>query len=65
MNPEAKYCVVVNDEEQFSIWPSHRLPPPEGWRTVTEPMTKDECLAHVRTVWTDQRPLSMRHSSAN
>jgi MbtH protein len=63
MNIEAEYFVVMNDEEQYSIWPSQRLPPPEGWRAVTEPMTKEKCLAHVRTVWTDQRPLSVRQST--
>ena len=55
------YTVVVNHEEQFSIWPSDR-PLPDGWRSdgVTGP--KSVCLDHIETVWTDMRPLSLRKS---
>jgi MbtH protein len=53
------YRVVVNHEEQYSIWPSH-LDIPAGWREAGKTGLKDECLAFVREVWTDMRPLSVR-----
>ena len=54
-----KVKVVINDEEQYSIWPTDR-PTPAGWREVGVKGTKDECLAYIREVWTDMRPLSVR-----
>jgi MbtH protein len=53
------YVVVVNDEEQYSIWLEYKVIP-EGWRQVGEPGTKEECLDYIKTVWTDMRPLSLR-----
>jgi MbtH protein len=53
------YRVVVNHEEQYSIWPVDRELP-VGWRDAGKTGTKDECLAHVKEVWTDMRPLSLR-----
>jgi len=53
------YDVVVNDEEQYSIWPSGREVP-LGWRTVGKRGSKQECLAYVNEVWTDMRPRSLR-----
>jgi len=53
------YRVVVNHEEQYSIWPAHK-PIPPGWRDVEKMGTKDECLDHIEVVWTDMRPLSLR-----
>lgn len=53
------YAVVVNDEEQYSIWPEYKQLPP-GWRTVGKSGPKAECLAHIKEVWTDMRPLSLR-----
>jgi len=53
------YIVVVNDEEQYSIWPDERELPP-GWRREGVSGPKDECLAHIEKVWTDMRPLSLR-----
>ncbi|MFF0458771.1 MbtH family protein [Streptomyces mexicanus] len=51
--------VVVNDEEQYSIWPLDRELP-AGWRPEGRQGTRQECLAHVDEVWTDMRPLSLR-----
>ena len=56
-----QYDVVVNDEGQYSVWPAHR-PTPGGWRAVGVRGTRDECLAHIRVVWTDMRPLSLRRA---
>jgi MbtH protein len=53
------YTVVVNDEEQYSIWPADR-DLPAGWRAVGKTGTKAECLAYINEVWTDMRPLSLR-----
>jgi len=51
--------VVVNDEEQYSIWPAHRENP-AGWRDVGKAGTIAECLAYIQEFWTDMRPLSLR-----
>lgn len=51
--------VVVNHEEQYSIWPAYREPP-AGWRKVGKQGSKAECLAYIEEVWTDMRPLSLR-----
>ena len=53
------YKVVVNHEEQYSIWPSHR-DNPLGWRDTGKTGLKAECLAYIGEVWTDMRPLSLR-----
>jgi len=53
------YKVVVNDEEQYSIWPLDRETP-RGWTEVGKVGSKAECLAHITEVWTDMRPLSVR-----
>jgi MbtH protein len=55
----AIYKVVVNHEEQYSIWPNDR-DNPIGWRDDGKHGSKDECLAYIGTVWTDMRPLSLR-----
>lgn len=53
------YKVVVNYEEQYSIWPADREVP-AGWREVGKTGSKAECLAYIKEVWTDMRPLSLR-----
>ena len=53
------YTVVVNVEEQYSIWPAGREIP-LGWREVGKQGTKAECLEYIKEVWTDMRPLSLR-----
>jgi len=53
------YKVVVNHEEQYSIWPAD-MEIPAGWREAGKSGLKDECLAHIKEVWTDMRPLSLR-----
>lgn len=57
------YEVVVNDEEQYSIWPAHKAVP-AGWKTVGKQGLKPVCLDHVKEVWTDMRPRSLRTQSA-
>ncbi len=53
------YTVVMNHEEQYSIWFADQ-PIPAGWRTVGKVGPKAECLAYIKQVWTDMRPLSLR-----
>lgn len=53
------YKVVVNHEEQYSIWPE-RKENPLGWKDVGKAGLKSECLDYIREVWTDMRPLSLR-----
>lgn len=53
------YKVVVNHEEQYSIWPAYRENA-LGWRDAGKSGTKQECLAYIKEVWTDMRPLSLR-----
>jgi MbtH protein len=53
------YKVVVNDEEQYSIWPADRESP-AGWRDAGKTGLKADCLAYIEEVWTDMRPLSLR-----
>jgi MbtH protein len=53
------YEVVMNHEEQYSIWLQSR-PVPAGWTTVGKSGLKGDCLAHIEVVWTDMRPLSLR-----
>lgn len=55
------YKVVVNHEEQYSIWFADKEIP-QGWRPVGKEGPKAECLAYIDEVWTDMRPLSLRVS---
>ena len=57
------YKVVINHEEQYSIWLSDK-PVPRGWREVGKEAPKTECLAYIDQVWTDMRPLSLRKRMA-
>jgi uncharacterized protein YbdZ (MbtH family) len=56
---DMQYQVVMNHEEQYSIWPAER-DLPLGWRAVGKSGPKDDCLAYIKEVWTDMRPLSLR-----
>lgn len=55
------YCVVVNAEEQFSIWPQGRDLPP-GWSSVGTTGNKAECIAYIKEHWVDMRPRSLRQA---
>ncbi len=64
--PKRTYCVVVNSEEQYSIWPTDRSVP-LGWRIVGTTGSREECVSYIRDTWVDMRPLSVRRqmSQAN
>ncbi len=53
------YKVVVNHEQQYSIYPADRTNP-LGWSDAGKTGPKAECLAYIGEVWTDMRPLSLR-----
>lgn len=61
-NDETIYLVVVNHEEQYSIWPKWKQELPLGWKSVGKEGSKTECLAYIEEVWTDMRPLSLRQA---
>jgi len=59
MDDDARYEVLRNDEDQYSLWlAGHDVP--AGWYRVGKEGTKDECSAYVDEVWTDMRPRSLR-----
>jgi MbtH protein len=58
-NDTRSYKVVINHEEQYSIWFADR-DNPSGWRDAGKAGTKSECLDYIQEVWTDMRPLSLR-----
>ncbi|MDT0380776.1 MbtH family NRPS accessory protein [Streptomyces sp. DSM 42041] len=53
------YQVVLNDEEQYSVWPADRGLP-AGWRAEGTTGDREACLRHIDAVWTDMRPLGLR-----
>ena len=57
-----RYRVVVNHEEQYSIWPLYKEGAP-GWEDVGVSGSKDECLAYIGRVWQDMRPRSLREAA--
>lgn len=57
------YLVVVNHEEQYSIWPDYKEIP-GGWNAVGKSGNKQECLNYIKEIWTDMRPLSLRKQMA-
>jgi MbtH protein len=54
------YAVVVNHEEQYTIWAVERAMAP-GWRATGKSGSKAECLDHIKRTWSDMRPLSLRN----
>ncbi len=58
------YEVVINEEEQYSIWPADKTVP-AGWKIVGKKDLKEPCLEYIKEVWTDMRPLSLRKQMAS
>jgi len=58
-NPEGRFLVLVNDEEQHSLWPASRAVP-AGWRIAHAEDSRQACLDYVENHWSDLRPLSLR-----
>ena len=61
MSDRTRYKVVINHEEQYSIWPADRESP-AGWRDAGKAGTRQQCLDHIEEVWTDMRPLSLKQN---
>jgi MbtH protein len=57
---QAFFKVVVNHEEQYSIWPVARENP-NGWTDIGKSGTKEECLSYIKDVWTDMRPATLKY----
>lgn len=62
-NESTVFTVLVNGEEQYSLWPKSKAIP-EGWRSTGKEGSKPDCLQYVNEVWTDMRPLSLRNKSS-
>ncbi|NRB66528.1 MAG: MbtH family NRPS accessory protein [Vibrio sp.] len=62
-SPNTEFTVVINLQEQYSIWPTYH-PIPNGWKEVGVTGNKEICLAHINEVWTDMRPKSLREALA-
>ncbi|OPC84021.1 MbtH family protein [Embleya scabrispora] len=60
---DGRFQVLVNDEEQHSLWPVF-ADVPEGWRVVFGEASRAECLEYVERNWTDLRPKSLREAMA-
>jgi MbtH protein len=57
-DPDGTYLVLVNDENQHSLWPSF-VDVPAGWSVTHGPDGRQACLDHIETQWTDMRPKSL------
>jgi len=55
---EALFCVLVNDERQYSLWPTF-ADVPAGWEAVLTDRPRQECLDFIEETWTDMRPRSL------
>ena len=60
-NDQIDYIVVMNHEEQYSLWQAYRSLP-LGWNSVGKCGSREECLEYIKAVWTDMRPLSLRQN---
>ena len=58
---EGVFLVLVNDEDQYSLWPEF-AEGPQGWRTVFGPTSRAAALDYINTHWTDLRPRSLREA---
>lgn len=63
MDDEGVFQVLVNDEEQYSLWPADKEVP-AGWRGDGMKGSREECMRHVDEVWMDMRPRSLRERMA-
>lgn len=63
-DPDGRFLVLVNDEEQHSLWPAP-MAVPAGWKVVYGERGRLECLDYIETNWTDIRPLSARRDNVS
>ncbi|SBU98638.1 MbtH protein [Streptomyces sp. Ncost-T6T-1] len=62
-NPDGQYYALINDEGQYSLWPSF-VQIPEGWSVAQGPASREACLEFIGEVWTDLRPTSLVRAMA-
>jgi len=62
-DPNTRFCVVINNEQQYSIWPDYKEIP-GGWSEAGMQGSKEDCLAYIKEHWTDMRPQSLRDAMA-
>ncbi|WP_339387062.1 MbtH family protein [Vibrio caribbeanicus] len=63
-SPKTEFTVVINQQEQYSIWPTYHAIP-NGWSAIGVTGNKEVCLAHIKKVWTDMRPKSLKDAAAH
>lgn len=63
LNDEEIFEVVINIEDQYSIWPQWKKVP-HGWSAIGKSGSKAECLAYIKEMWTDMRPRSLKEAEA-
>ncbi|OAB38406.1 MbtH family protein [Paenibacillus glacialis] len=56
---DTTYLVLMNDEKQYSLWPSYIIVP-EGWTVVVADQTREICTDYINAQWTDMRPRSLQ-----
>ena len=61
-NPNTQFYVVINEEEQYAIWPAFK-DIPQGWKLAGKEGNKDDCIAYISEVWQDMRPKSLKETS--
>ena len=59
LSENSKYAVIINHEEQYSVWPE-KLQIPRGWKATKINGNLERCMDYIEEVWTDMRPLSLR-----
>lgn len=62
-NEDGEFYVLVNDEDQYSLWPGF-AEVPAGWRVALGPESRAQCVDYVNANWTDMRPKSLREAMA-
>ncbi|RMI33630.1 MbtH family protein [Nocardia stercoris] len=62
-NEDGQFCVLINDEEQYCLWPSF-ADIPNGWLVAFGEDSRDACIEYVEKTWTDMRPKSLREAMA-
>nr|WP_145487411.1 MULTISPECIES: MbtH family protein [Streptomyces] len=58
---DGTYLVLVNDQDQYSLWPS-AIDVPAGWRAVLDPAPRQTCVEYIDANWVDMRPKSLREA---
>lgn len=60
---DGMFLVLINDEEQYSLWPTF-ADVPAGWRVVYGESSRADCVEYVDQHWTDIRPKSLKERLA-